>query len=137
MLQVGSLLLFAFTLYCLLDVALSDRDEVRNLPKLVWALLVVFVVGIGGLLWLLAGRPARTGAAPGGGVSRSAGFPPRGLGGGVHPSTGRPSGHTPAGPTPGPKPGPRPGPKPKGPDDDPEFLRRLDERLRRRGDRDA
>ncbi|MFA9446752.1 PLDc N-terminal domain-containing protein [Egicoccus sp. AB-alg6-2] len=123
----GTLLLFAFTFYCLLDVVLSDEHEVRNLPKLAWVLLVVLVWGLGGLVWLLAGRPVRAGAAPGGGPTR----PVRG---------GPPPHRTPPGPHPAgrgrPYPPSRPA-APRGPDDDPDFLRRLDDRLRGRDDRDG
>ena len=123
----GSLLLFAFTFYCLLDVVLSDEQEIRNLPKLAWVLLVVLVWGLGGLVWLLGGRPIRSGAAPGGASPARptrGGPPPRGTQPWQHPAgRGRPA----------PPPSPR---RPMGPDDDPDFLRRLDERLRRPDDRD-
>lgn len=115
-----SLLLFAFTFYCLLDVVLTDEHEVRNLPKLAWVLLVVLLWGIGGLLWLLAGRPERRGAAPGG---ATAGF---GTPGPRRPSDNHPVGRDRRTPPPT---------GPRGPDDDPEFLRRLDERLRDERDR--
>lgn len=114
---VMSLLLFAFTFYCLLDVVLTDEHEIRNLPKLAWVLLVVLLWGIGGMVWLLAGRPQRQGAAPGGGNLGAAPGT-----GGVRP---RP-GHHPVGRD---RPA-TPRSAPRGPDDDPEFLRRLDERLR-------
>lgn len=112
-----SLLVFAFTFYCLLDAVLTDEAEVRNLPKLVWVLLIVLLWGIGGMVWLLAGRPQRQGAAPGGGGGTTP-FGPAGprRGPGNHP-VGRDR----------PAPPPR---APRGPDDDPDFLRRLDKRLR-------
>jgi hypothetical protein len=96
-----SLLLFAFVLYCVLDVVLSEPVLVRNLPKLVWLVLVLLVPLIGGIAWLVAGRPATAGGAPGSRVSRV----PRG------------------------RPRPRP-PAPRGPEDDPDFLRDLTDRLR-------
>ena len=116
---IVSVLLFAFVLYCLLDVALSSPDAVRNLPKLMWVVLVILLPPIGGIVWLLAGRPVgRT--APGGG-------------GATDPSSRRAP--TPGGPgTPRGSGPPRRPPGPRGPDDDPDFLRDLDERLRRRGD---
>lgn len=113
-----SLLLFAFTFYCLLDVVLTDEHEVRNLPKLVWVLLVVLLWGIGGMVWLLAGRPARQGAAPGGGAAP----PLRGAGPQRQPGN-HPVGRDRLAPPPVNR-------APRGPDDDPDFLRRLDERLR-------
>ncbi|HSK24189.1 MAG TPA: PLDc N-terminal domain-containing protein [Egicoccus sp.] len=116
---VMSLLLFAFTFYCLLDVVLTDEHEVRNLPKLAWVLLVVLLWGIGGMVWLLAGRPTRQGAAPGGGGATA----PFGT-----PGPRRQPGNHPVGRD---RPAsPPPSRAPRGPDDDPDFLRRLDERLR-------
>lgn len=108
--------ILAFTLYCVLDVALTGGDRVRTLPKWTWLLLVVIAPVIGGVIWLVAGRPRPEPPEPG--ARRS------------HPST-RPG---PARGTRSSPPGGRPTRPPRGPDDDPEFLRRLDERLRRRDD---
>lgn len=46
-------------LYGLLDCGGTDARRVRNLPKAVWLLLIVFVPIAGPLAWLLGGRPAR------------------------------------------------------------------------------
>jgi len=119
-----TLALFAFTFYCLLDVVLSDEREIRHLPKVAWALLVALLVGIGGLLWLYAGRPPRSGTTPGGGTPAVSGDRPGPNPRGPHPSAAGRRGDARGG-------------GPKGPDDDPDFLRRLDERLRRRDDRDG
>ncbi|SDQ75849.1 Phospholipase_D-nuclease N-terminal [Thermostaphylospora chromogena] len=54
---VLGLVLLAFWLYCLFDVITTPDEETRNLPKILWVLIVVFVVGIGGVFWLLLGRP--------------------------------------------------------------------------------
>lgn len=51
------LLLIAFDVFCLIDVIVSRDDEVRNLPKIVWFLLILFLPVIGGVIWLVAGRP--------------------------------------------------------------------------------
>jgi hypothetical protein len=122
----GSLLMFAFTLYCVLDVILSEAVLVRNLPKLTWLLLVLFVPLIGGIAWLVAGRPETAGAAPGSHISR--GRPPgyrySTRGNPVRPPTGRSD-------VPGPRDRRALPPAPQGPDDDPEFLRDIAERLRR------
>lgn len=101
----------AFFLYVLLDVALSEPSLVRNLPKLTWVLLVVLVPLAGGIAWLVAGRPEHATATPGSTRSRRRG-------------SGRKA-------SPHGSPGRRNDPPPLGPDDDPEFLRRLDERLHR------
>ena len=63
--------------YCVLDVIRTPEDQVRNLPKLLWLLLVVLLPLAGGVAWLFAGRPAS-----GGGRSvpykGNTGQPPRG-----------------------------------------------------------
>jgi hypothetical protein len=45
-------------IYCLYDVVTTDESDVRNLPKLVWLLIVFLLFDIGSLLWLAFGRPA-------------------------------------------------------------------------------
>ena len=45
--------------YCVFDVIRTDDSSVQNLPKLLWLLLVIFLPVIGGVAWLLLGRPAR------------------------------------------------------------------------------
>ena len=67
-------------------------DAVRNLPKLVWVLLILLFPVVGPIAWFIAGRPERPPAA-------------------ARPQAG-----------PGPSHPPRP---PRGPDDDPDFLRKL------------
>ncbi len=49
--------LLALWIYCIVDVITRDESEIRNLPKIVWLLIVVFLPTIGSLLWLIAGRP--------------------------------------------------------------------------------
>lgn len=61
---VLGIVLLAFLVFCLLDVITSDSSDIRNLPKLVW-LLLVFINPVGGIAWLIAGRPLSTGL-PGG-----------------------------------------------------------------------
>ena len=46
-------LLVAFVGYCLVDLA---RGEVRYLPKWAWALICLFFVPVGGVVYLLVGR---------------------------------------------------------------------------------
>ncbi len=50
----------AFTIYTLVDVLLTDRSRVRGLQKPVWAVLVVLLPVIGGILWLVIGKARRT-----------------------------------------------------------------------------
>ncbi len=90
------LALLALWLYCLFDVITTPEQDVRNLPKFLWVLIVILLADIGALTWLLVGRPRRQHAvyaAGSGGWAQS-------------------------------------GDVPRGPDDDPEFLRSLDRRLR-------
>jgi hypothetical protein len=52
----AALLFFALWLFCLIDVITTPEHECRNLPKLVWLLLVVLLLDIGSIAWLVAGR---------------------------------------------------------------------------------
>ncbi|GIH90955.1 hypothetical protein Psi01_15850 [Planobispora siamensis] len=90
------LTMLAFWLYCLFDVITTPDEKARNLPKLLWVVIVVVTFVVGGLFWLLLGRPLGP-------------RPPR--------PTFRPD--LPQRPD-----------APRGPDDDPDFLRDLDRRLR-------
>jgi len=56
------LLVLALDIFCLIDVIVSREDEVRNLPKIVWLLLILFFPLVGSIAWLAAGRP-QTGPA--------------------------------------------------------------------------
>jgi len=85
--------------YCLIDCIQTDSAAVRNLPKPLWILLIVIVPLVGGVAWLVAGRPEGTAAKTGG--------PGR-----------RPTGRGPTSTRSTPD-------APLGPDDDPEFLRQI------------
>jgi phospholipase D-like protein len=54
---VVGLAVLALWLYCLLDAITADEAAVRNLPKLAWIFLVIFLFEIGAIAWLIAGRP--------------------------------------------------------------------------------
>ncbi len=43
--------------YCVLNVITTPEAEVRNLPKMLWLLLVLLFPIVGGIAWLVAGRP--------------------------------------------------------------------------------
>lgn len=60
-------------MYCILDVIASDAVLVRNLPKMVWLMIVVFIPDIGSVAWLALGRPAYAGWRPGDTEPRAAG----------------------------------------------------------------
>jgi hypothetical protein len=96
------LLLLALTLFALIDCLSREEDEIRALPKVLWVLIILLFAPIGPVAWLIAGRP-RGAALPGAGRSAR--------------------GDSPAGPS-----APR---RQVAPDDDPEFLRSLDEQRRR------
>lgn len=44
-------------IFCLVDVITTDESSCRNLPKLLWLLLVLVVPLAGSICWLVAGRP--------------------------------------------------------------------------------
>jgi hypothetical protein len=51
---IGLLVLW---IYCLYDVIITDAAIVRNLPKVVWLIVVLLLADIGSILWLALGRP--------------------------------------------------------------------------------
>jgi hypothetical protein len=53
----GLLIVLALWLFCLIDVITTPDDQVRNLPKLVWLLIVIVLFDLGCIAWLVAGRP--------------------------------------------------------------------------------
>jgi hypothetical protein len=56
------LVAFVLMVFCLVDLVQSHREDVRTMPRPLWALVIVFVPFLGPLGWLLAGRP-RAGSA--------------------------------------------------------------------------
>jgi hypothetical protein len=52
-----ALIFFAVWVFCIIDVITTPEFAVRNLPKLVWLILVILLVDVGSLAWLVAGRP--------------------------------------------------------------------------------
>ncbi len=50
-------LLLAFWAYCIFDVIRTPDGNTENLPKIIWLLIVIFLNFVGGLAWLLLGRP--------------------------------------------------------------------------------
>ena len=53
------LLSLALTIYCTVDVIQTPEREVRNLPKIVWLVVVLLVALVGPAAWLVAGRPRK------------------------------------------------------------------------------
>lgn len=59
------LVLVALWVYCILDVIASQEILVRNLPRMAWLLIVVFLPTVGSVAWLALGRPLYAGWRPG------------------------------------------------------------------------
>ncbi len=62
-------LAFLFSLgllvFCVLDCIATDSSLVRNLPKTLWIMLIIFLPTIGSVVWLLLGRPEKSRLYPG------------------------------------------------------------------------
>lgn len=104
LLTLASLVLWVYAFF---DALTSPAQEVRNLPKFVWVVAILLLMHVGALLWLFFGRPralAATGPAPGSAPSAED-LNPEDFAG----------------------PASRGGPV--GPEDDPEFLRKLNKRI--------
>ena len=50
------LVLVGLWIFCLIDVITTPEGDCRNLPKVVWLLIVLFFFDIGSIVWLVAGR---------------------------------------------------------------------------------
>ena len=71
----GAVLELGLLVFCVLNVITTPEDQVRNLPKLLWLVLVVFLPIVGPIAWLVAGRPVaptRPGGLP---YKGNTGFP--------------------------------------------------------------
>ncbi len=55
------LLFLAFWIWAIFDVIATDADRCRNLPKLLWLVLVILLSTIGAAAWLVLGRPRKEG----------------------------------------------------------------------------
>ena len=71
------LLLLALWIYCIFDVIATEEALVRNLPKVLWLILVILLPSVGAIAWLIMGRPPKAGFRPGDTNYRSS---PRALG---------------------------------------------------------
>jgi hypothetical protein len=60
----GGLVLFALWVVCVIDVIVADELRVRNLPKMVWLLIVLLLPDVGSIAWLVAGRDWQSGTKP-------------------------------------------------------------------------
>lgn len=55
---VGIVIAVAFTLYSLVDAAMTDHSRARGVSKPVWIVIIVVLPVIGGLLWMFIGKGA-------------------------------------------------------------------------------
>jgi phospholipase D-like protein len=51
------LVLLVLWIFCIVDVIMTDESRVRNLPKVLWLLVVILLADVGSILWLLFGHP--------------------------------------------------------------------------------
>ncbi len=56
---------FALMVYCLVQAISTPDSNIRNLPKIVWILLILFFPLVGSVAWLVAGRPENGGRLAG------------------------------------------------------------------------
>ena len=75
---IFALAAIALWIFCIIDAITTDEVEMRNLPKMVWLLIVIFLGSIGGIAWLIAGRPQGKSfrIAEDGSVARPGAVPP-------------------------------------------------------------
>ena len=51
--------------YCIFDVISTDESLMRNMPKVLWLIVVIILPTVGSVAWLLLGRPIGAGLRPG------------------------------------------------------------------------
>ena len=108
------ILVLALTIYALLDCARTPEELMpARMPKVMWIVLIVFVVGIGPIAWIIVSR-VKAAEERGGYVEPTVWSSREGT------QLRRPE-----------------RPRPVAPDDDPEFLRNLDRDIRRRKEKDG
>jgi hypothetical protein len=64
------LALFILWIWAVFDVIATDRMLIRNLDKMMWIFLVIFVPTLGAVAWLALGRPVNASSSPGGNNTR-------------------------------------------------------------------
>ncbi|UQX88885.1 PLD nuclease N-terminal domain-containing protein [Jatrophihabitans telluris] len=141
MIKLGSLFAIALVvlwLWAIFDSLTSDNSRIRLLPKFAWVVLIL-LFPIAAFFWIFFGKPKASSPGDGGDVPRgrggfgSGGSGSGGFGSGFGSGGGRASGFGSGGFGPGGlggrgqgQRGNRPGTsRPVGPDDDPDFLRKL------------
>lgn len=61
---IGVLLVVLWA-YCIFDVISTEESLIRNMPKILWLVVVILLPSIGAVAWLLLGRPIGAGLRPG------------------------------------------------------------------------
>lgn len=65
---VAIIAVIMLTIYCVVDVAQSRRQQVRLMPHWMWSVVVICAPVVGPVAWLVGGRPEtgrrRLGGAP-------------------------------------------------------------------------
>lgn len=56
--------LFAFWVFTIFDVAITNKGEIRRYNKPIWFLILVLGMTLGSISWYLVGRPKKSRTAP-------------------------------------------------------------------------
>ena len=62
---LAGLATFVLWVFCIFDVIAAEESLVRNLPKTLWLVVVIFIPTLGSIAWLVLGRPQNVGWTPG------------------------------------------------------------------------
>ena len=68
LLLVLVIVVVAFSIFALVDSLMMQRSRIRGLPRWAWAVVIVLLPPIGGVLWFLIGRGRKRTVAPRTGV---------------------------------------------------------------------
>ena len=55
------MIMFAVWIFAVLDVIQTDEMLMRNLPKMAWVFIVIFIPTVGAVAWFAVGRPIGAG----------------------------------------------------------------------------
>ncbi len=61
---VLAVVVVAFTIYALIDLIMTEKQRVRALNKPLWAVLIIVLPIVGGVLWLTLGKSRRGPSGP-------------------------------------------------------------------------
>ncbi len=61
---IVGLLVLGLWIFCLIDAITTDDGSVRNLGKVIWVVLIIFLPFVGSIAWLVAGRPQASPSMP-------------------------------------------------------------------------